>query len=78
MTVTASTRNIAPIGADFVAATTALVPKPDHGARLNQPSSINKAAPHCIYLLSPRRSIKHPIGSTNLPSNRAAPKSKSP
>jgi len=78
MTITALAHKIVPLRADLVAATAALAPMAGRGPRFDQSSSIDKTAPHCIYLLTPRRSINQPISSTRRPSDRAVPKSKSP
>jgi hypothetical protein len=50
----------------------------DRNPQLDQPSSINKAALDCIYLLNRRRSIEQTISSIRRHSDRAPPKPKSP
>jgi hypothetical protein len=78
MTITASPSKSIPLRADLPAATAALAQIAGCSSQLDQFSSINKAALDCIYLLSPRRSIKQPIRSTRQRADRAAPRSKSP
>jgi hypothetical protein len=78
MTIVASVRQTAPLCADLPAATAAPAHIAARRPQLNQSTAINKAVLDCIYLLSPRRSIKQPIGSTRRHSDRAAPPAKSP
>ena len=78
MTITASACKTVPLRADLLAATAVLARKAGRGPRLDQSSSIDKAALDCIYPLIRRRSIKQSIGSTSRHFDRVATRSKSP
>jgi hypothetical protein len=78
MIIIAPLRQRVPLRADLPAATASLAQIAAPGPQLDHSASINKAALDYIYLLSPRRSIKHPISSTRRHSDRAAPRPKSP
>jgi hypothetical protein len=78
MTIAASVPQTIPLRANLFAATAALAHMAGRALRPDQSSSINKAALDSIYLLNRRRSIEQTISSIRHPSDRAAPKSKSP
>jgi hypothetical protein len=78
MSITASLPQTVSLRADFLAATTALAHVAGRNLQLDRSSPISRAALNCLYLLNRRSSIKNSISSTRRPSDRAAPKSKSP
>jgi len=78
MTIAASVPQTVSFRADLLPATPALAQIAGRGPRLDQSSSIGRAALDCIYLLNRRRSSEHTISSTRRHSENPAAKSKSP